>query len=69
VSLVSASFARDEVKMGEREIDSLQGVELWRELGLAYHADRPCRSPALRSSLLRAVGEGLNSAHFPASTR
>jgi len=40
VSLVSASFARDEVKMGSAKLIPLQGVELWRELGLAYHADR-----------------------------
>jgi len=59
VSLVSASFARDEVKMGSAKLIPLQGVELWRELGLAYHADRT--HAARRHYVHRccaAVGEG-----------
>ena len=40
VSLVSSSFARDEVAAGRVVLIPLQDVELWRELGLAYRRDR-----------------------------
>jgi len=40
VSLVSSSFARDEVAAGRVTLIPLQDVELWRELGLAYRRDR-----------------------------
>jgi len=40
VSLVSASFARQEVQSGQVKLIDLQDVELWRELGVAYRRDR-----------------------------
>jgi len=40
VSLMSASFARDQVLAGRIKLIPLQGIELWRELGLAYRRDR-----------------------------
>lgn len=40
VSLISASFARDEVATGRVKLIPLQHAELWRELGLAYRRDR-----------------------------
>jgi DNA-binding transcriptional LysR family regulator len=40
VSLVSASFARDEVASGRVKLIDLEDVELFRELGLAYRRDR-----------------------------
>lgn len=40
VSLISASFAQDEVEAGKVKLVELQGTELWRELGLAYRRDR-----------------------------
>jgi DNA-binding transcriptional LysR family regulator len=41
VSLISSSFARDEVKSGEAKLLSLEGCEIMaRELGLVYRADR-----------------------------
>jgi DNA-binding transcriptional LysR family regulator len=40
ISLISASFARDEVAAGRVKLVELQGAELWRELGLAYRRDR-----------------------------
>ncbi len=40
VSLISASFARDEVRAGEVKLVEIQDVELWRELGLVYRGDR-----------------------------
>jgi DNA-binding transcriptional LysR family regulator len=40
VSLISASFARDQVLAGRVKLIALQDEELWRELGLAYRRDR-----------------------------
>jgi DNA-binding transcriptional LysR family regulator len=40
VSFISESFARDEVKAGEVRLIPLEGVDLWRELGLAYRGSR-----------------------------
>jgi DNA-binding transcriptional LysR family regulator len=40
ISLISASFARDEVAAGRVKLVELEGAELWRELGLAYRRDR-----------------------------
>ena len=40
ISLVSASFAKDEVAAGRVKLVDLEDAELWRELGLAYRRDR-----------------------------
>src|SRR5579859_3566406 len=40
VSLISASFARDEVDSGRVKLIDLEDAELYRELGLAYRRDR-----------------------------
>ena len=40
VSIISASFARDEVASGRVKLIDLEDVELFRELGLAYRRDR-----------------------------
>ena len=40
VSLISASFARDEVEAGRVKLIDLQDAVLYRELGLAYRRDR-----------------------------
>jgi DNA-binding transcriptional LysR family regulator len=40
VSLISASFARDEVASGRVKLIDLEDAELFRELGLAYRRDR-----------------------------
>jgi DNA-binding transcriptional LysR family regulator len=40
VSLISASFARDEVEAGRVKLIDLEDAELYRELGLAYRRDR-----------------------------
>src|SRR6202022_1077363 len=40
VSLISASFARDEVAAGRVKLIDLEDVQLFRELGLAYRRDR-----------------------------
>ena len=40
VSLISASFARDEMESGRVKLIDLEDAELYRELGLAYRRDR-----------------------------
>src|SRR5215813_7210795 len=40
VSLISASFAGDEVESGRVKLIDLEDAELYRELGLAYRRDR-----------------------------
>lgn len=40
VSLISASFAADDVRAGRAKLVAIRDVELWRELGLAYHRGR-----------------------------
>ena len=40
VSLISSSFAREEVLAGTVRLIALEDVEIWRELGLAYRRDR-----------------------------
>lgn len=45
VSLISSSFAQDEVLAGQVVLIPIQDVELWRELGLAYRRDRTHTRP------------------------
>jgi DNA-binding transcriptional LysR family regulator len=40
VSIISESFARDQVKTGEVKLLNVEGVDLWRELALVYRRDR-----------------------------
>ena len=40
VSLISASFATDEVRSGEAKLLTLKDTPMWRSLGLIYRADR-----------------------------
>ena len=54
VSLISASFARDEVRAGQVKLIDLEDVELWRELGLVYRRDRSLpRAAAAFITLIR----------------
>jgi LysR family transcriptional regulator, low CO2-responsive transcriptional regulator len=46
VSLISSSFARDNVRRGEVKLLEIEGVDLWRELGLVYRKDRSLPRPA-----------------------
>lgn len=45
VSLISASFAREQVLAGEVVLVPVEGIDLWRELGLAYRRDRTHTRP------------------------
>jgi DNA-binding transcriptional LysR family regulator len=40
ISIISESFARDQVKSGEVKLLNVEGVDLWRELALVYRRDR-----------------------------
>jgi DNA-binding transcriptional LysR family regulator len=56
VSLISESFARDEVRSGKVKLIAIDGVELSRELGLIYRKDRSLpRSTAAFISLSRKM--------------
>ncbi len=56
VSLVSASFARDQVLAGRVKLIPVKGHDLWRELGLAYRRDRtPTRATATFISTVRQL--------------
>ena len=54
VSLISSSFARDEVRAGKVKLIEITDVDLWRELGLVYRRDRTLpRSAAAFVSMVR----------------
>jgi DNA-binding transcriptional LysR family regulator len=57
VSLISGSFARDEVRAGDVKLIPISDVELWRELGLVYRRDRTLpRTAAAFVALLKQDG-------------
>lgn len=64
VSIISASFARDEVKAGEAKLLELEDCEVMsRELGLIYRADRTLpRAATAFIELIRQRGEQMNGA-------
>ena len=54
VSIISESFARDEVRSGEAKLVPISDVELTRELGLVYRRDRTLpRAAAAFVTMLR----------------
>src|ERR1700683_4393860 len=54
VSFISESFAKDYVKAGEVKLLTVEGVDLWRELGLVYRRDRSLpRAPQALIALIR----------------
>ena len=55
VSFISESFARDQVKAGEVKLLTVEGVELYRELGLVYRRDRSL--PRAVQSLIAMIRE------------
>src|ERR1700758_4967877 len=66
VSFISESFARDQDSAGEVKLLSVEGVDLWRELGLVYRRDRslPRAAQALIGLIRehRKVGEPATAA-------
>jgi DNA-binding transcriptional LysR family regulator len=55
VSLISESFAKDQVKAGEVKLINVEGVELFRELGLVYRRDRSL--PRAAQALIAMIRE------------
>jgi DNA-binding transcriptional LysR family regulator len=55
VSLISESFAKDQVKAGEVKLLNVEGVELFRELGLVYRRDRSL--PRAAQALITMIRE------------
>jgi DNA-binding transcriptional LysR family regulator len=55
VSFISESFARDYVKAGEVKLLTIEGVDLWRELGLVYRRDRSL--PRAAQALIALIRE------------
>jgi DNA-binding transcriptional LysR family regulator len=58
VSLICASFADDNVRRGEVSLLKLEGLDLWRELGLVYRKDRSL--PRVASAFLEIAGAELS---------
>ncbi len=73
VSLISASFARNEVRAGEVKLIPIADLDLWRELGLVYRRDRTLpRSAAAFIALLKqraAEDPNLETSHNSAHAR
>jgi DNA-binding transcriptional LysR family regulator len=55
ISIISESFARDQVKTGEVKLLNVEGVDLWRELALVYRRDRSL--PRAVQSLINMIRE------------
>jgi len=59
ISIISESFARDQVKSGEVKLLNVEGVDLWRELALVYRRDRSL--PRAVQSLINMIRESRKS--------
>ena len=57
VSLICASFARDNVRSGEVKLLPIEGLDLWRELALVYRRDRSL--PRVASAFLEIANREL----------
>ena len=55
ISIISESFARDQVRSGEVKLLNVEGVDLWRELALVYRRDRSL--PRAVQSLIGMIRE------------
>src|SRR5437773_6954136 len=63
VSFISESFAKDQVKAGEVKLLSVDGVDLWRELGLVYRRDRSL--PRAAQALIGLIREHKKLSEHP----
>ncbi len=59
ISIISESFARDQVKSGEVKLLNVEGLDLWRELGLVYRRDRSL--PRAVQALITMIRESRKS--------
>jgi len=65
VSFISESFAKDQVKAGEVKLLNVEGVDLWRELGLVYRRDRSL--PRAAQALIALIREHKQLAEYTAA--
>ncbi len=65
VSFISESFAKDQVKAGEVKLLNVEGVDLFRELGLVYRRDRSL--PRAAQALIALIREYRKSAEHSAA--
>jgi len=64
ISIISESFARDQVKSGEVKLLNVEGVDLWRELALVYRRDRSLpRAVQSLINMIRESRKGIEAAH------
>ena len=64
ISIISESFARDQVKSGEVKLLNVEGVDLWRELALVYRRDRSLpRAVQSLINMIRESRKGTEAAH------
>ena len=67
VSIISESFAKDEVRSGEAKLIAISDAPLTRELGLVYRRDRTLpRAAAVFVTLLRQQLAQTDGGHHPA---
>jgi DNA-binding transcriptional LysR family regulator len=57
VSIISQSFAQDEVRAGQAKLIPISDMEVWRELGLVYRRDRTL--PRSASAFVTLVRHGV----------
>ena len=64
ISIISESFARDQVKTGEVKLLNVEGVDLWRELALVYRRDRSLpRAVQALINMIRELRKPAEAAH------
>jgi DNA-binding transcriptional LysR family regulator len=64
ISIISESFARDQVKTGEVKLLNVEGVDLWRELALVYRRDRSLpRAVQALINMIRELRKPPEAAH------
>jgi DNA-binding transcriptional LysR family regulator len=61
VSLISASYASDDARVGKVKLIPLKDVELWRELGLIYRRDR--HLPRSATAFIAVIRQRSGHAH------
>jgi DNA-binding transcriptional LysR family regulator len=64
ISIISESFASDQVKTGEVKLLNVEGVDLWRELALVYRRDRSLpRAVQALINMIRELRKPAEAAH------
>lgn len=67
VSIISESFAQDEVKAGQAKLIPISDMEVWRELGIVYRRDRTL--PRSAGAFVQLVRHGVGAVAETAEPR